>query len=197
MTFTETAERLTAIVDQLCLRLRGRQPNGMLVALWLDGPVLVLVHNTLKKIARDFAAVAARLDAGTLRRPAPRTPSATPRKPPDSQKPRLAWPYRLPNTPYWLVRLFQPSTYAAGALYQFFHLPELQALLVAAPQLRRIIRPLCTALDVEQPKPSEPVPPERPKPARRRRTTVVYPFAPHLWRPADPAFSSTNLTATA
>ena len=194
MTFTETAERLTAIVDQLCLRLRGRQPNGMLVALWLDGPVLVLVHNTLKKIARDFAAVAARLDAGTLRRHAPRAPSATPRKPPVSQKPRLAWPYRLPNTPNWLGRLFQPSTYAAGALYQFFHQPELQALLVAAPQLRRIIRPLCTALDVEQPTPPEPARPATVKPRRRRRSTIIYPFAPHLWRLADAILPSIKLT---
>lgn len=174
------SDRFALIIDLLCLRLQGRHPNGRTLPGFLAGPVLLLVHTALRRIARQFAAIIARLEAGTLR---PRSPSAEPRKRPETRKPRSAWPHRLPNTPNWLLKLFQPSTHAAGDLYNLFHHPELQALLVAAPQLRRILRPLCTMFDIDQPKPpAAPIDPGAPR--KRRRRVACYGFAPQLWRPA-------------
>ncbi|HEX3348408.1 MAG TPA: hypothetical protein VHS58_09960 [Acetobacteraceae bacterium] len=134
--------------------------------------LLFLIHARLGGIAQRFAATAAKVQAGTLRPPRPR---ATPRKPSARQ------PYeRLPRRFGWLVALVPGDAVGFGLnLVQLLGEPEMQALLKAAPQLSRILRPLCRML-AAQPSPDLlPPPPPRVRKPRPRRARPVRDGADH------------------
>ncbi len=136
----DPADRLALIIDGLCrsvaARIAGRR---------LAGPLIILIWTRLRRIGRDFAGLAARIRAGrTVRR------SATGRRPARPRGPR--GPRRLPQGFAWLLPLVPEA--AAGYGSQLRHLlaePEMAALIAAAPQARRILRPLCRMLGVRLP----------------------------------------------
>jgi len=69
----------------------------------------------------------------------------------------------LPRGRAWLLKLMQPTASSLSQLMALLSEPEVTALLLARPQLARILRPLCHALSMP-PLPCFP-PPRRRKPA--------------------------------
>ena len=183
------AAALSEIVHHICALLSGRMVNFIHQRRTLNDPALALVSNTMAAVARRFAAVMARLDAGTLRRPPVRKPpirehGAPPGKTPATRKPCQEWPYRLRSTPGWLYKLIEPKHHLAhwgDRLHEWIHSAELQAQIAQAPQLRRILSPLCTMIGVElppRPEPSAPESGEAPKP--RRTFNAAWPWHPRI-----------------
>ena len=100
----------------------------------------MLVWTRLRRMATRFAILAARASAGTLPRrrirgPRPQNPA---RLPPQRQ--------RLPQGVFWLIRLLPEAAQFAGQVQHLLSDPEMAALLAAAPQAGRILRPLCRML---------------------------------------------------
>ena len=177
------AERFALIIDGLrravAARIAGRR---------LAGPLIILICTRLGRLAGRFARLAARVAAGTAapRRPAsPRRPTARPR--PASQ--------RLPRRFAWLLPLVPGEAAAYGSQLQ--HLlsdPEMAALIAAAPQAGRILRPLCRMLGVRPPPallPPPPAPPTAPShaaaPAASRTAPPPGPARPPPDPPLAPA----------
>lgn len=128
---SSVASRFAGIIDTLChiipkLIARDREA----------GPLIILIHNHLRRLGARFAAIAARAQAGTL--PAPRCHTARRKatRPAVRLSPRL-----LPYGYAWLIKVFQET--ACGGQY-LYHLvlndPEMAALLAASPQAGRIVR---------------------------------------------------------
>ena len=125
----------------------------------LAGPLIVLIWTRLRRMAGRFAGLAARVAAGTAsprRRASPHPATGRPHP-----------PYRrLPRGFAWLVRQL-PGTAAGAAQMQYLLAePEMAALLAAAPQMGRILRPLCRMLGV-RPRPT--CSPRRRRPRRPGR----------------------------
>ena len=144
-------------------------------------PILALVYAYLQRSAGRLDRLIARWQAGTLTPARPRTtvtptpPRAAPRPP----APRPPGP-RLPSRNGWLLHLVQPAAQLSGHLQMLIASPEMAELLAAAPQARRILRPLLKMLNI-QPiplilrRPSDPPPPDSPIMPRRRRPPPCVP----------------------
>ena len=186
-----TAAALSDIVQKICALLAGRMIGFIHQRRTLNDQALALVTQTMYAVTRRFNNVMIRLDAGTLRRPPARQPAATRGKPATPQKPRGEWPHRLRTTPGWLYLLIEPKHHLAcyaDTLHAWIKSPDLQPLLVQAPQLRRILRPLCTMIGVElppQPEPPNPASPPR-KPRRRRAFNAGWPWFPRVLKDGLP-----------
>jgi len=106
--------------------------------------LLVIAHYRIARMVSRLDALTLRWQQGRLTPPRPsragvaRTPSAIPRP-------------RLPAGRAWLIRLAQPTAQMAGQIQAFLATPEALALLSAAPQAGRILRPLCRALAIDLP----------------------------------------------
>jgi hypothetical protein len=141
---------------------------------FIPAALLMLIWNRLGNMARRFVAVAARVRAGTLRPPRPRPPR--PAADETGGKPRP--PYeRLPRRHAWLCT-FVPEAGAWGAvLQQLLGEPQMRALLAEAPQLYRILRPLCWMLALDEPGLVPPPPPttRRARPAKPPRAAAPKP----------------------
>ena len=135
------------------------------------GALLSAIHWRLNRLNNRLDALIQRWLAGTLPAPRARPASGAPR--PERSKA----PY-YPAAPGWLLRLVQPTGQYIMQVELFLARPETRALLAAAPQAGRILRPLCRAMLI--PLPDHLRLPARPKPApkpRPRRVTI---------RPAPP-----------
>jgi len=127
-------------------------------------PLLVLVHQRLVRIALRLDRLAQRWQANTL--PRPRV-SAGPRhaREPRADRPRCP----IPTGRVWLIRLVQPTAQFTGQVQAFLANPDTQALVQAAPQAGRLLRPLCRALGIVPPPwlrlPARPRAPRKPRPA--------------------------------
>ena len=153
-------------------------------------PLILLLWGRLNRLALRMTALAARVAAGTAaprRRTVPRPASARPRKPDP----------RLPRRFAWLVRLV-PGTGAFGSQLQYLLAdPEMTALIAAAPQAGRILRPLCRMLGVRpppnllRPRPAPPAAPPRPAASGRAppppSPSARSPSAPLPRPPAQPS----------
>jgi hypothetical protein len=178
-------DRFARIIDLLCrtVAAQGRAPNSL--ANWgpsagglVAGPLIILIWTKLRRAAARFAALAARVHAGTL-------PSATRRacakqtlplplagegrgegllKDVRAPSPRAP---RLPNTFGWLIRLVPAAACSRSQLQHLLADPEIAALLSAAPQIGRVLRPLCRALAID---PSPDLPPSLLSPSSRGRS---------------------------
>jgi len=158
------ADRFALTIDGLCRGIAAARIGGVMA------PVLILLWNSLHRRATRFATLVARVQAGTLprSRPRPRTRTghceepgshltssngdprsdeaisvhtSTPRQPP-SRRPRL------PRTFGWLIRLIPAVAAFRSQLQHLLSDPEIAELLTAAPQLGRILRPLCHMLGI-------------------------------------------------
>jgi hypothetical protein len=144
-------------------------------------PPLLLVHAWLGRLVQRFAALVARAESGTLR--PPRRRASPPRgalppgevPPPDgspSKDPRREPQQKLPRSFAWLIRMLPYEAACFGSQLQHqFSRPEMVALLEAAPQAGRILRPLCRMLAIPlppafrlPPRPARPKPPKQPRP---------------------------------
>jgi hypothetical protein len=144
--------------------------------------LISLIWRRLRRIAVGVAALFARFRAGTLRAAAgaPRGPAPARAAP--------AAPV-LPNRNAWLVPMVRGTLQWGPELEALLADPEVAAVLAAAPQLRRILRPLCRMLGV---KPTQALAlPPRPPPAspRRKRPSRARPYRLvqlHEWRSPCP-----------
>ncbi len=118
--------------------------------------LLVLLWSRLGRLARRFIALAARVEAGTA---APRPRRASPHPAEKRARP----PYqRLPRRFAWLPPQV-PGAAAFGSQLQYWlATEEMAAILAAAPQAGRMLRPLCRMLGVRPPPALAPPP----RPAR-------------------------------
>ena len=130
----------------------------------------------LRRCLSRIERLLAHYHAGTL--PKPRTaPHAPPQVRPAERitVPAPAPRVRMPHRHAWLIRLVQPTAQVAGHLDVILAMPEMIALLAAAPQLGRVLRPLYRMLGVSLPEILRlpPRPPRRrvPRPARATPTS--------------------------
>ena len=116
----------------------------------LAGPLILLICKRLRRIAAGFAAVAAQVGSGTLRAASSR---AERRPLPGGGAPaRRAWSAAgapLPRGFAWLLRLVPEGAAYGSQLQALLSEPEMAALISAAPQIGRLLRPLCRMLAVE------------------------------------------------
>jgi hypothetical protein len=154
-------------------------------------PFLVLLSMRLDRLRRRIASLSQRLAEGHLPAPVPNAPPAERAAPSSSSTPR-GRPL-LPAAPGWLfdldIRFATYAEYFRNLLDQ----PEMAALLVAAPQLRRQLRSVLRPLMAELPpvlapprqKPPRPAQPNRAPRPRLRRQNPCHGAArpPEFWRP--------------
>ena len=128
----------------------------------LAGPLVILIWGRLSRMAVRFARLTARVAAGTAaprRRASPRKATARPRPPYQRLSRRFAW---LPPV--------VPGAAAYGSQLQYLMAdPEMAALIAAAPQMGRILRPLCRLLGVRPPPGLIAPPSARSAPCPRKR----------------------------
>ena len=152
--------RFALILDGLCRAVAARMPThpsfGKLLLLW----------GLLRRAAARFATLAERARTGM----SPRHRSAAAAR---TTRPRQRRE-RLPEGFAWLVRLVPEAAAYGSQLHHLLSDPEMAALLAAAPQAGRILRPLCRMLAVP-PIPAllpPPVPLLAPSPVRPPRAST-------------------------
>ncbi len=129
------AERFAGILRQLCRIVAESHGVGLLL-----GPQITLICIRLTRTSHRFARIAERLAAGTLRPPRKRK-----RKPasPEAPPPAPRQPDPLPRGRAWLLKAVRKTTVGGSLLtHMLTHDAEMIALLDAAPQAKRLIRPL-------------------------------------------------------
>jgi len=120
-----------------------------------------LLWHRLGRLASRFQTLVDRWRANALpaRVPARRPPAAQAARSDRGSQPRL------PGTLGWVHHRIPDSASPSGRLHELLTQPDTQALVLAAPQAGRLLRPLCRALGV--PLPAWLALPARPRPARR------------------------------
>ena len=179
------ADRFARVIDGLCRAIAARGAGG-----GLAGALTLLLWGYLRRKAARLAGHAARIEAGAppaasraRRRP------ASPRPPPPRSRPRLR--QRLPEGFAWLVRVVPEAAGYGSQLQHLLSDPDMAALIAAAPQMRRHLRPLCRMLGIRpppsltSPPPARPASPADPLPPVRAAPEAA-PLAPPL-RPPRPA----------
>ena len=152
--------RLAQLIAALCAAIAARLERPGKPG--LAGTVILLICTRLQRMAARIARLAARAAAGPLPPPRPRPPRP---------RPAPSQPYqRLPRRHAWLVVTVPAASAMAEHLRALLADPAAQALIAAAPQLGRTLRPLCRMLGVRLP------PILRPPPRAKAGGT----------RPADP-----------
>src|SRR5258708_40013920 len=132
------ADRFTSIIEELCrvLTIHGRTR-------FVATPMLLLIWNRIIRMSNRFRRIAERVHAGTLSdKPPPRSPSASlpPARP---ARPRVPAGEALPDHFRWLVNMIPETERSAGDLCWLLQRPELAELMFHAPQIGKILRPLC------------------------------------------------------
>ncbi len=132
----------------------------------LEDPQKVLAWRRINAAFRGIERMLVRFRAGTLLVGMQRA-AATQTRQQAQQKPASVLPRRFG----WLVAAGKHQAVCyGGQLKHLLQEPEMQALLAASPQAKRILRPLCRALAVElpwtmtAPRPPRPRQPRKPRP---------------------------------
>ena len=165
---------LTSLIHALRWSLSGWALQGL-----FNVALVVPLFHRIGLIGRQIEGLQARLAAGTLRRVVGRGLVASG----VSDVPARARPVTvLPRGSGWLVRAAAWRAAVFGAQLQLvLEAPDMVALLTAAPQAARILRPLCRMLlvDTRLLRPGVPVavvPPKTPRPVKARvRTSRAVP----------------------
>jgi hypothetical protein len=168
LSFAPLAQWLTLLVTGLRQAAAARASRDHAVA-----PLVMLLWTRLARLTARFDALVARLTAGHPAAPARQ------RTRPASTAPARKAPaagLRLPRGQAWLIRLL-PGEAACfgGQLQALLADPQMAALLAAAPEAGRILRPLCRLLAIApegllalpsatgkptaKPRPAKPTPP--------------------------------------
>ncbi len=166
--FTPLAHWLTLIVAGLQKAAAARAGRDHAVA-----PLVTLLWTRLARLTARFDALVARLTAGRSPAGRPAAP-ARPRTRPARKAPAPG--LRLPRGQAWLIRLLPGEAASYGCQLQALLAdPQMAALLAAAPEAGRILRPLCRLLAITpegplalpsaagkpapKPRPAKPAPP--------------------------------------
>jgi hypothetical protein len=202
LTETSPSQTLEARFARLVMHLR--RVTSARIALGLAYPLAVLIDARLRGLGVRLAALLVRYRAGTLRPPRPRRRPAGPAKPPPALPPTVLPPdaaaavapvLRLPRGFGWFNRLV-PASSGYALLQSQLSDPEVAALMAAAPQVGRLLRPLCHMLGLavpellrlpprprRRPPPPRSPPPRSPRPSPprsgRRRSGAEPPSSPH------------------
>jgi hypothetical protein len=163
------------VIEGLCQAVAARSAGGRMA-----GPVIILIWTRLRRAAARFAALAARVRAGALPSPAPLRPRAA------SRPARPRPPHRLPGGFAWLVRLAPEAACFGGQLQHLLSDPEFAALLAAAPQMGRVLRPLCRMLGVDPPALLARSSRSAGSPSRARASSLIQPGRIPDTPPAEP-----------
>jgi hypothetical protein len=177
--FTPLAHWLTLIVAGLQKAAAACAGRDHAVA-----PLVMLLWTRLARLTARFDALVARLTAGHPAAPArPRTRSAS--TAPARTAPAAA--LRLPRSHTWLIRLLPGEAASYGCQLQALLAdPAMAALLAAAPEAGRILRPLCRLLAITPEGPlalpsaaGKPAP--RPRPAKPAPPPESGPTLAQMW----------------
>ncbi len=193
-------ERFAFIIEALCQAAAERSARR-----WIAVAIANLIWMRLRRTGARFAKLAARVRAGAL--PAATRASASgasdqsaesradrqaKRRKSDDPADRSA--KRLPRGFAWLLRLVPEAAVYGSQLNHLLSDPEMVALLEAAPQMGRLLRPLCQMLGIRLSEPPscsgrvsapQPRPPVRP-PTMARPPTMVRPLMPVRPREVPP-----------
>ncbi len=169
------ADRFALLIEVLCRAIAARVGRG------LAGPLIILIVVRLRRMAGRFASLTARRQAA----PAANGPAAPRRR--RAARAGLP-PARLPRGFGWLVRLVPQAAAGAAQLQHLLTDPEMAALIAAAPQAGRILRPLCRMLGVRPPPGplTPPLRPRAPQPLRPASSGRAPPAAAPPPRPPTP-----------
>lgn len=141
--------------------------------------VLMLVYWRLARMAGRLDRLVACRQAGTLPRPRP-SRAGRPRHEPAASFDRPP-PPSCPRGHAWLIGLHQPTAQYAGQVQAFIDNPDTRALVEAAPQAGRLLRPLCRMLGLAPPPwlrlPERPGPPRPMRPPPAAQAPPVPPVA--------------------
>jgi hypothetical protein len=164
-TFLSPAQRFAGIVNGLFHAIAMRRDAG-----FLAGPAALLLWTRLGHLRERITRLAARLASGKG--------SGVPRGKHARLEQRAAAPQppgrpsrRLAGQAGWLIRLVPEAAAAGSQLQHLLADPEMAALAAAAPQLGRLLRPLCRSLSVAPPAYLAP-PPRPPRPQAHRSLTA-------------------------
>jgi hypothetical protein len=167
------ADRFALIMDGLCRAIAARGGRRL-----IPGPIVIVLWTRLRRMAARLVSLAARLRSNTLRPPKPACPRVPLASAPSPRRPRSTasnrWPFPIPRLPRsfgWLVRLAPEAACYRSQLCHLLSDPEMAALLSAAPQTQRVLRPLCHMLAIRwegtsrSPPPANAASPNRPRAA--------------------------------
>ena len=108
-----------------------------------------LLTDRLGRLAQRLRSLFARIEAGTI---APPRVSPAPAHPPALRPQREHPPYpRLPSARGWINARVAEAAPCGGEMHMLLQDPATAALVSAAPQAGRLLRPLCRALAVDLP----------------------------------------------
>ena len=161
-------QAFAVVINGVCTML------GLYAVKLRDRSVLLSdIHWRVARMLRRLDHLALRWQANTLPKPRTRAPRPRPDRP--------ARPARLPTGRYWLVKALQPTAQFTPHIEAFLARPDTRALVEAAPQAGRILRPLCRGYGIELP-PWLALPRSPPPPPRVR----LKPQPPATWPPPTP-----------
>jgi len=150
------------------------------------GPLFRHVWSRAAAAVIRFETLYAAWQAGTLRPPRIRAPRPTQATPPDAEAPAPArLRHRLPRRRGWLAATHFNMRNVASQLAHMLDRPDLADFIQAAPQLRRVLRPICHMLGIDPPSPWRlpPRPPRPPSPPSPPRARPARPTLAPLLRP--------------
>ena len=156
---TYAAELFTRTIEELCRKL-----NKHAAARFIDRAMLLLIWNRLMRMAKRFTNIATRVRTGTLvvrEREASAPVAEGPVEEEVVVRPWVAPGDKLPTHFRWLVNMVPEAEPIAGDVVWLMLRVEVRKLIFEAPQLGRILRPLCKALGVE---PTDEIRRQRPPP---------------------------------
>jgi hypothetical protein len=166
---TFAAETFTRMIEELC-----RQLNKHAAARFIGRAMLLLIWNRLMGMARRFTIIATRVRTGKLVVPVRQASVLAEEEPVEEVvRPWVAPGDRLPTHFRWLVNMLPEAEPFARDVVDLMLMLDVRKLIFEAPQLGRILRPLCKALGVE---PLDEIRTQRPPPPPT--TEVEYVPAP-------------------
>ncbi len=153
----DLTERFDLLIRRLCDAVAIQSARHPFLT-----PLLVLVWTRLRRMARRFASLAARMEAGRLKPPRPTIQNADPDR---TRPPRPPPQPPFPSSPGWLLHYVRLEAAGTASLLRHMleHDKELRDLLEAAPQLGRVLRPLWRLVSAG-PLPATLMPPPRSTP---------------------------------
>jgi hypothetical protein len=113
---------------------------------WLPNWFIKLLWLRFRRLKSRFASIMARFHAGTLS-----APGTTPRRPATPRPPAESRLEGLPQRKGWVLEKINGTMIPGYELEKLVEDPELEALVADAPQLGRVLRPLCRMLAVKMP----------------------------------------------
>jgi hypothetical protein len=147
MNFLSTlAQRYAHGFNGLCGALAQRASENRAIS-----AVLMLLYYRLRRTLVRLDRLVVRWQAGEDMRPRARKPRAEGAAPVAAKPPVL----RLPARQMWLTKILQPVAWQilqwSSAITQLLDDPEVKALVAAAPQTGRLLRPLCLLFEMPVP----------------------------------------------